>query len=209
VGDQAETILHRVLRGTGIRGLAGMPRTRPLGPATLIRPMLSQSRSEVLAYLHDLEQPYREDMSNADHRFTRNRLRGELLPLLARRFNPRVEEVLLRLGRLAGEVQQLVDTEVDTLFERAVECPDASRAILRRAELLPQPQYLLRELLMRVWRRQGWPRQAMGGAHWEQLAEMLVAGGTGEPSTPWKQTFPGAVLAEVTGDAMQLIRLPS
>jgi tRNA(Ile)-lysidine synthase len=204
--DQAETILHRILRGTGIGGLAGMPRVRALGPATLIRPLLTLRRTEVLAYLHDLKQGYREDTSNANRRFTRNRLRHELLPLLAREFNPRIEEVLLRLGRLADEVQQVLAPLVDALMERAVTCPGAEQAILNRRELLGQPRYLLRELLIRVWRRQGWPLQAMGGVQWEQLAEMLVPEKERHPFS--QQIFPGAILAEVTAEALQLIRLP-
>jgi tRNA(Ile)-lysidine synthase len=203
--DQAETILHRILRGTGIGGLAGMPRARPLGPATLIRPMLGLRHAEALAYLNDLGQTYREDVSNFDRRFTRNRLRGQLLPLLARQFNPRVEEALLRLGSLAGEVQQIIDDRVDALLEAAVVFPGAEQALLDRRELLHQPRYVLRELLIRVWRRQGWPLQAMGSAQWEQLAEMLVVG---DESGKGRQTFPGAILADVAEDAMQLLRLP-
>jgi tRNA(Ile)-lysidine synthase len=199
--DQAETILHRILRGTGVGGLAGMPRARTLGPATLIRPMLGFRRTEALMYLSDLGQTYRDDASNFDCRFTRNRLRHELMPLLARQFNPRVEEALLRLGRLAGEVQQVVAEQVETLLERAAAFPSGEQAILDRRGLLGQPRHLLRELLIRIWRRQGWPRQAMGGAQWEQLADLLLDGGP-------RQTFPGAILAEVVEDALHLTRLP-
>jgi tRNA(Ile)-lysidine synthase len=215
--DQAETILHRILRGTGIRGLAGMPRIRPLGPATLIRPMLGFRHGEVLAYLHDLGQTYREDASNADRRFTRNRLRRELLPLLAQQYNPRIEEVLLRLGRLAGEIQEVVGAWVDDLMERAVSFPSGEQALVDRRELRRQPRYLLRELLLGVWRRQQWPLQAMGGAQWEELAGMLLSEKRGcsfffEKQSrplflPWKKTFPGSILAEVSEETMQLIRL--
>ena len=104
--DQAETILHRVIRGTGVAGLAGIARVRSLGPAvSLIRPLLGVRRGEVLAYLEELRQPYRRDSSNDDRRFTRNRLRRELLPLLASQYNAGVVEALLRLGSLAGEAQ--------------------------------------------------------------------------------------------------------
>ena len=57
--DQAETILHRIVRGTGVRGLSGMARVRPLGHATLIRPLLAMRRSELQSYLDALGQPYR------------------------------------------------------------------------------------------------------------------------------------------------------
>ena len=55
--DQAETILHRIVRGTGVRGLGGMPRVRSLGSVSLIRPMLAVRRTEVLDYLAALDQP--------------------------------------------------------------------------------------------------------------------------------------------------------
>ena len=64
-----------------------MARSRPLGPATLIRPLLGFRRDELLAYLGDLGQPYCDDSSNCDARFTRNRIRHELLPWLAEQFN--------------------------------------------------------------------------------------------------------------------------
>ena len=87
--DQVETVLHRILRGTGIAGLAGIPRCRRLSPAvTLIRPLLEVRRAELVDYLASLGQSYREDSSNLDRRFTRNRIRHDLLPQLAKDFNP-------------------------------------------------------------------------------------------------------------------------
>ena len=81
----------------------------PLGPATLIRPLLGFPRAELLAYLNDLGQSYRDDSSNQDTAFTRNRIRHELLPRLAEQFNAGVVDALLRLGSLAGEVQAVID----------------------------------------------------------------------------------------------------
>jgi tRNA(Ile)-lysidine synthase len=135
--DQAETVLHRILRGTGIRGLAGMARARPLGHATLIRPLLGVRRAELRVYLDDLAQPHRRDSSNLDLRFTRNRIRRRLLPRLQRQFNPDAVEALLRLGNLAGEVQAVIDGLVDEWFDRCVtvEAPDAVRIDLRRADI--------------------------------------------------------------------------
>ncbi|MEN6451126.1 MAG: tRNA lysidine(34) synthetase TilS, partial [Thermoguttaceae bacterium] len=85
--DQAETVLHRIIRGTGLRGLAGMSRTRPLGHATLIRPLLGVRHAELLAYLESLGQPFREDSSNLDLHFTRNKIRRALLPRLEAGYN--------------------------------------------------------------------------------------------------------------------------
>src|SRR5712692_7499162 len=81
--DQAETILHRLLRGAGLKGLRGIAENRPLaGDLRVIRPLLTVTRSEVLNYLQAQEQSFRQDSSNADLRFTRNRIRHELLPFL-------------------------------------------------------------------------------------------------------------------------------
>ena len=96
--DQAETVLHRVVRGTGLAGLSGIPISRRLSEmTTIIRPLLSARRSAVLAYLHDRQQPFREDSSNELVVFTRNRIRHQLLPLLEQQFNPQVVPSLLHL----------------------------------------------------------------------------------------------------------------
>ncbi|MDP7204975.1 MAG: tRNA lysidine(34) synthetase TilS [Pirellulaceae bacterium] len=87
--DQVETILDRILRGTGLRGLAGIPRTRVLDEGiVLLRPLLCCSKSDLQQYLSELGQPWREDQSNQDTDFTRNRIRQVLLPLLRSEFQP-------------------------------------------------------------------------------------------------------------------------
>lgn len=173
--DQAETILHRIVRGTGLAGLAGMPRARVLSPAcTLIRPLLGFRRAELLGYLEALDQPYRSDLSNDDRRFTRNRIRHELLPRLAADFNPGVVDAILRLGYMAREVQDLVAQLVDDLSEQCVVQPCAGELRINTRPLAGQPRYLVRELLVTAWRNAGWPLQAMGFTEWDLLAEMAV-----------------------------------
>jgi tRNA(Ile)-lysidine synthase len=94
--DQAETVLFRFLRGSGLAGLAGM---RPLTQEGLIRPLLTTSRDEVRQWASAQGIAWREDSSNLDPRFARNRLRNEAIPLLAAEFNPNLE------GVLAGEAE--------------------------------------------------------------------------------------------------------
>jgi len=198
--DQVETILHRILRGTGIAGLSGMARSRPLGEATpLIRPLLGFRRAELVSYLDHLGQPYRTDSSNADTRFTRNRLRHELLPLLAERFNPAIDEALLRLAALAGEVQAIVDRLVRDLADRSI-IEKGNATGIDSPAVAGAPPYLVRELLMDVWQLRGWPLQSMGYAEWDELANMLLHG------RPNKKTFPGGVTAERVGQRLWLCR---
>ncbi|HUT88592.1 MAG TPA: tRNA lysidine(34) synthetase TilS [Thermoguttaceae bacterium] len=213
--DQAETILHRILRGTGIAGLSGIARARPLGPATLIRPLLGLRRVQLLGYLDDLGQAYRVDASNVDTRFTRNRIRHDLLPELAARFNPGVVDALLRLGSLAGEVRAVIDGLVEGLRGPCVVEQGSDGIRIRVPPLVDQPRYVVRELLMAVWRDRGWPLQAMGFAQWDLLADMVLAcredGTRPERSTsvPRKQTFPGAILAEIGEGHLGLRRVDS
>ncbi|HEV3003845.1 MAG TPA: tRNA lysidine(34) synthetase TilS [Pirellulales bacterium] len=201
--DQAETVLHRILRGTGIAGLRGMRRTRPLAEGvSLIRPLLCVRREELTTYLAGLRQTFRQDATNAERRFTRNRLRHELLPQLAEQYNANVVEALLRLSRLAGEAQDVVDNLVADLLRRCVRS-EGSRLLIEGAELANQPRYLVRELLVAAWRRQGWPEQAMGLAEWELLADMLLASDPGRGSA---RMLPGGVKVERQADALVLER---
>jgi tRNA(Ile)-lysidine synthase len=94
--DQAETVLFRVVRGTGLLGLAGIPYRRD----PFIRPLLDVSRAEISRYVARHELPFVEDPSNADPRFARARVRHRLLPLLAEE-NPRVREALVALAAAA------------------------------------------------------------------------------------------------------------
>ena len=205
--DQAETILHRILRGTGIAGLAGMQRVRPLGPAaTLVRPLLEVRRGEVLAYLNQIGQAFRSDSTNEDRRFTRNRLRTELLPELAAHYSPSVVDALLRLGRLAGEVQSVVDRIVQDLAARAVTQGPGNEVRVWIGGLEGQPRYIVRELLIAIWRRQDWPLQSMGFDEWDLLADMAAPDSGGSQRVPRKRMFPGGILAEASRDALGLER---
>jgi tRNA(Ile)-lysidine synthetase-like protein len=94
--DQAETVLFRIVRGTGLRGLSGIPYRRD----PFVRPLLDVPRAEIQRYLARRSIPFATDPSNADPRYTRARIRHRLLPLLAAE-NPRVAEALVRLARAA------------------------------------------------------------------------------------------------------------
>jgi tRNA(Ile)-lysidine synthase len=97
--DQAETVLMRLLRGAGTRGLAGIyPEQRD---KHVIRPLLGWRHAELEAYLRELGQTWREDVTNLDLQHMRNRIRHELLPLLVRDYNPGIVEALARTAEVA------------------------------------------------------------------------------------------------------------
>ena len=98
--DQVETFFLRLLRGAGVPGLVGIWPERQIGVVRVIRPLLRVRRAEVLEYLSERGLAYREDASNADTQFTRNRIRHELLPLLEREYNPAIRDVLLNTAEI-------------------------------------------------------------------------------------------------------------
>ena len=105
--DQAETVLMRVLRGAGTRGLGGIyPRKQALGCdgkriGYVVRPLLGTRRTEVRDYLRDRHQSWREDATNADLQYARNRVRHGLIPLIETRFKPTVVAALGQLAEVA------------------------------------------------------------------------------------------------------------
>jgi tRNA(Ile)-lysidine synthase len=166
--DQAETVLHRIVRGTGLEGLRGIAAARPLSDAvTLVRPMLQVRRADVLAYLDEIGQPARHDSSNDDLTLTRNRLRHQLLPQLIQEYNPKIEEVLVRLAQQADEVFAEEEQRGEALLRQA-ECPEAApgQVHLDAACLKAAPSRPLRAMLRALWRREGWPTGAMSAEHW-------------------------------------------
>jgi tRNA(Ile)-lysidine synthase len=105
--DQAETVLMRLIRGTGLRGLGGIYPRIAVEDADgevsgeIIRPLLGIRHRDLEQYLAELKQPWREDATNADARFTRNRVRQLVVPLLEREFNPAVAQNLAELAEIA------------------------------------------------------------------------------------------------------------
>jgi tRNA(Ile)-lysidine synthase len=177
--DQAETILHRILRGTGPRGLAGIPIRRHLaeGPTIeLVRPLIDVSREEIRAYLADLGQPCREDASNADLGRTRARIRHTLLPALAREYNPDVVRAIVRLGELSRLSGRAIAAILRGLEDDAVITVSPDRIVLDRGALGPVPRFLRAELLRRSWRRAGWPERGMSARRWRRLATLARGG---------------------------------
>jgi tRNA(Ile)-lysidine synthase len=198
--DQAETVLHRLLRGTGLQGLRGIAARRELETGVeLVRPLLRATRADVLAYLGALGQPYRHDSSNDRLDRTRNRIRHELLPHLAEHYNP---GVVALLGRLAEQADEAWREERDAAAEllRRAELPRAGALLVfDRAALAAAPRRLVRAALRLAWEREGWPVGGMGYEDWQRLADLIQAGDRAAD-------LPGRVRARCRGRVLQLGR---
>ena len=115
--DQAETVLMRVVRGTGMRGLAGIYPVFDIEKddesiGEVIRPLLTVRHSELTQYLTEIGQIWREDSSNLDAKFTRNRMRHTIMPLLEKQFNPAVQETLSELAEIARGEEDYWQNEI-------------------------------------------------------------------------------------------------
>ncbi|MGY3639837.1 tRNA lysidine(34) synthetase TilS [Pseudomonas sp. PK-RTE-24] len=106
--DQAETLLFRLLRGAGVRGLGAMPQRRPVGQGTLVRPLLDVSRAELEGYAQAHQLRWIEDPSNQDRQFSRNYLRHQVMPVLTERW-PQAQASMARTAAHLREAQGLLD----------------------------------------------------------------------------------------------------
>ena len=151
--DDAETILHRIVRGTGLRGLAGIPRCRILGEASgirLVRPLLRYDRRALLAYLAEAGVPYREDRTNRDASMMRNRIRNVVLPMLAEQVNPQVREALLRLGEQARWLEEYLRETVQRTFETLIISHTDQELTLNASALSKKSRIVQTELVRRA-----------------------------------------------------------
>ncbi len=227
--DQAETVLHRLLRGTGLQGLRGIlsgqggmgseqergqtekgerpgagivggnvPSLSTSPTIHLLRPLLGVTRTDVLDYLAALNQSFREDASNADPRFTRNRIRHELLPLLET-FNPAIVSALTHIAEHASEAHDALVSLAGELLAQSERPRAANAIVLDTATLAAAPRAIRRIALRLIWEREGWPVGEMSFDSWDRAVE--ITGGNASACD-----FPAGVSMRKAGRVVQIAR---
>lgn len=116
--DQAETVLMRILRGSGLYGLCAILPKRRLGAFEIVRPLIEVWRSEIMDYLREKKIPYRIDKTNLEDYFMRNKIRNKLLPMLEKEYNPNIKEVLSNFALTVGDDYRYLNFEVDGFFKK-------------------------------------------------------------------------------------------
>jgi tRNA(Ile)-lysidine synthase len=164
--DQAETLLLRLLRGSGGRGLASMREKK----GDLVRPLLGVSRAQVVAHLNERGLSWLEDPTNHDLGLLRNRVRHELIPYLEARFNPRVRETLARSARLLGDDADAMAPLAEALWLHSARESDGAVA-LSRAALREAPAALARAVVRRAIEASGGLR-SVGLGHVDRVLEI-------------------------------------
>lgn len=144
--DQAETLLLALMRGSGPKGLAAMPRKAPLGAGCLVRPLLETSRARLLDYARAQDLEWIDDPSNSDLDFDRNFLRHRVLPLLARRW-PACATGIARSSGHCAEAQGLIELFARDELRKATGQRPGTLSISRLGDLAPP----LRKAVLRHW----------------------------------------------------------
>ena len=190
--DQAETVLFRFLRGAGLQGLSAI---RPIHGHTpgniIIRPLIDCSRELIRKYLVDNKIGWREDSSNADLGYARNRIRRELIPYLEKNFNPQVIDTLARETALARETWDFLETQAAATGEYLLDENDENTDIdihyvsLSAAKLSSYHPALQKQILRRILREHFGSLEDVGAAHIESLVALCKAAhGNGEVELP-------------------------
>ena len=180
--DQAETVLMRLVRGTGLMGLCAIPVSRRLADGvTVVRPLLEVWRRDVLAYLQGEGLAHREDATNADHRFVRNRIRHELLPLLERDYNPNIKGVLTQLAEASQRDYAYLQEAAERQWRRVAKARAGSpgTVTISLAALLRQPKALQRQVVREAIRRVHGEAGQLEFRHWLEVERLCRARPTG------------------------------
>ncbi len=141
LNDQAETVLMRVLQGTGLEGLCGIRRQMRFGAIRLIRPLLGFGKKELLAFLKENGLKFRSDASNESRKFLRNRIRLDWMPRLERDINPKLIPALARIPEILEQERQVLEDLQKSAWRRVFKKREAGRVYLRRGFFgkLPAP----------------------------------------------------------------------
>ncbi len=169
--DQAETVFYRLLRGSGLAGLSGI---RPVTSNGLVRPLLSSWRPEMEKWLRERKIRWREDASNQDLAFARNRLRHETLPMLRKAFNLNLDRTLAQMAILAQDEESYWQQNADKISVGVG--PAGGPLILLAGPLADGPPALARRQLRDAFERVKGDLRQIDYDHVEMVLEMARAG---------------------------------
>ena len=194
--DNAETILHHLLRGSGLTGLAGI---RPV-QGRRIRPLLCVGREEIRAYLEAGHISWCEDSTNQSPDYTRNRIRSQVLPLLKTAVNEQAEEHILQAGQIIGQADAYLRQQAEEIWQEAVCGREEDLAAIPLTAFERQPEilktYLIRHMLDQL--HPGW--KDIGSRHFTAIAELA-----GKPVGS-RLDLPGGLMARTGYETLEIVR---
>ncbi len=171
--DQAETVLMRILQGTGMRGLSGIREHARMSGVALIRPLLGFTKKELLSYLAENRIRFCSDESNHSHRFIRNRIRLKLIPHLEREYNPRLVQALSRIPAIVREENALISELEGMAWIKVFKKYTARKLELRRKTFLKLPAPLQFRMIGKALERLD-ARSGLSFEAWDRLRKGLA-----------------------------------
>lgn len=230
--DNAETLLMNLLRGSGVTGLAGIPPVRSLGRGLILaRPLLWAGRTEIREFVQQAGIQWREDESNQNTRFLRNRVRQELLPAL-QQFNPSIVNTLNSTAEIMRGVEQHLGHSVRTAIEQvtvtrnneprsndslelnlnhlkhllpAIQSELVQRVVCQRFELPPIPHLAVERTIGLLWKETGSKAEIIDGISAIRDRETLIIRRDPPPFIPFERSFDLGTTVE-TGKARLITR---
>lgn len=169
--DQAETVLMRLLRGSGLTGLSGMAYRNGRG---YVRPLLEITRPEIEEYLRDRGMDWRDDASNSDTMYLRNRIRHELLPLLEE-YNPAIRSSLAATAAIIRDDEALLEGVTARAFAESCTAGEG-RIVCSIAQLRTLNPALLRRVLRHAFKQVAGTLEGVGMLHIDALCDMIASG---------------------------------
>ncbi|MBI3460319.1 tRNA lysidine(34) synthetase TilS [Candidatus Acetothermia bacterium] len=176
LNDQVETFLMRLLRGAGLEGLKGIPTMRALNPSlTLIRPLIDCARTQIEAYAKEHKLTYREDPTNRENSFTRNKIRHQLLPWLVREFNPNLYNTIARTQKVLAQASQFLDMLSENNLNELIRDKTRDSLTIDRAGFNRLDKFLKSLVLRKALYRLGRKQTEISFDHIERIIQALVS----------------------------------
>lgn len=177
MNDQAETVLMRILRGTGTDGLCGIEYLRTEKNRGIIRPLLDVSRAEIERYCTENRLNPRIDLTNLEPVYTRNKIRLELLPYLSENYNGNIVSALNRLSRIAKEDKDYFARLTETILAKYAVYKEKEHAVFPLDILSGEHPAIRHRIVMRLFESIGLSKD-ISSAHLEQADRLLKEGRT-------------------------------
>ena len=172
--DQAETMLLRLIRGSGLKGLIGIPYKRNQGRFQVIRPLLSTEKKDLVIFLKENRLPFLLDRTNRDRVFARNRVRHRLLPTLAKFYNPKIKHLLANLESICAEIQDYLDTVSRAAFRACGGAHEHGNKVTLRLEALERLHPAIRrEVLLKALENLKGSLKRFAYEHVSSVVEMI------------------------------------
>jgi len=198
--DDVETILFRMLRGSGLHGMSGIPYLRDFKGYQVIRPLKEFTHDEIVTILKEGGISWCEDPSNRDPRYTRNRIRHELLPFLEEAFNPNIREILSNFGQNVTEDYEYLKSEGEEAFERVLVKERKDEIVFHRRMFQALSPALQKQLFRLTLQKLGAPMDKVGYPEWKSTSQLFSR-------KSFRVSLPGALVLEGTPTKM-MFRLP-